>query len=186
MHSHTDSSSLQHVTSAKLAYLYICTYYASGMARLTPASALQIDQLTVNEYQPGVGLSPHVDAHSAFTGAITSLTLGSACVMEFWRGDAKVPVHLPQRSLLVMAGESRYAWYEPPAARLRAHDVSLSTRCAHHRLTQIAEVRTLLFAQAALACVSGTMHNCSMSVGSVSAGSTTSHTAEMIWWRGSA
>jgi alkylated DNA repair dioxygenase AlkB len=26
------------------------------------------DQLTVNEYEPGVGLSAHVDTHSAFTG----------------------------------------------------------------------------------------------------------------------
>lgn len=28
----------------------------------------QLDQATVNEYAPGVGLSPHVDTHSAFTG----------------------------------------------------------------------------------------------------------------------
>lgn len=27
-----------------------------------------VDQLTVNEYPPGVGLAPHVDTHSAFTG----------------------------------------------------------------------------------------------------------------------
>jgi hypothetical protein len=27
-----------------------------------------IDQLTVNEYKPGVGIAPHVDAHSSFTG----------------------------------------------------------------------------------------------------------------------
>ncbi len=29
---------------------------------------VQFDQLTVNEYNPGVGLSSHVDTHSAFTG----------------------------------------------------------------------------------------------------------------------
>lgn len=28
----------------------------------------QLDQLTVNEYMPGVGIAPHVDAHSSFTG----------------------------------------------------------------------------------------------------------------------
>lgn len=28
-----------------------------------------VDQLTVNEYGPGVGLSSHVDTHSAFTGS---------------------------------------------------------------------------------------------------------------------
>lgn len=27
-----------------------------------------LDQLTVNDYPPGVGLAPHIDTHSAFTG----------------------------------------------------------------------------------------------------------------------
>jgi len=33
-----------------------------------------LDQLTVNEYCPGVGLAPHIDTHSAFTGEAASLT----------------------------------------------------------------------------------------------------------------
>ena len=28
------------------------------------------DQVTVNDYPPGVGLNPHVDTHSAFAGAL--------------------------------------------------------------------------------------------------------------------
>lgn len=35
---------------------------------------LQVDQCTVNEYSPGVGLSPHIDTHSAFTGRATPQT----------------------------------------------------------------------------------------------------------------
>lgn len=46
---------------------------------------LSLDQLTVNEYTPGVGLSAHIDTHSAFSGAIVSLSLGGGCVMEFRR-----------------------------------------------------------------------------------------------------
>lgn len=42
-----------------------------------------LDQLTINEYTPGVGLSAHIDTHSAFTGAILSLSLAGGCVMEF-------------------------------------------------------------------------------------------------------
>lgn len=42
-----------------------------------------IDQLTVNEYTPGVGIAPHVDTHSSFTGAIMSLSLAGGCVMVF-------------------------------------------------------------------------------------------------------
>lgn len=38
------------------------------LQRLEQLLGVQFDQLTVNEYQPGVGLSSHVDTHSAFTG----------------------------------------------------------------------------------------------------------------------
>jgi alkylated DNA repair dioxygenase AlkB len=36
--------------------------------RLQRLLGVAFDQLTVNEYEPGVGLSSHVDTHSAFTG----------------------------------------------------------------------------------------------------------------------
>ncbi|KAK9806712.1 hypothetical protein WJX72_000289 [[Myrmecia] bisecta] len=69
-----------------------------------------LDQLTVNEYPAGVGLSPHVDTHSAFTGAIASLSLAGPAVMEFRQGDDHRPLFLPARSLVVLGGEARYAW----------------------------------------------------------------------------
>jgi hypothetical protein len=42
-----------------------------------------LDQLTVNEYTPGVGIAPHVEAHTSFTGSIMSLSLLGGCVMVF-------------------------------------------------------------------------------------------------------
>eukprot|EP00747_Dinoflagellata_sp_TGD_P189661 gnl/TRDRNA2_/TRDRNA2_50244_c0_seq1.p1 gnl/TRDRNA2_/TRDRNA2_50244_c0~~gnl/TRDRNA2_/TRDRNA2_50244_c0_seq1.p1 ORF type:complete len:371 (+),score=65.39 gnl/TRDRNA2_/TRDRNA2_50244_c0_seq1:169-1281(+) len=94
-----------------------------------------VDQLTINEYQPGVGIAFHVDAHSAFEDGIAAVTLGSGIVMEFRRIEdvgkvavgtyhrgapppEKEPrepgwqknVWLPPNSLLVMKGEARYAW----------------------------------------------------------------------------
>ncbi|KAI5068252.1 hypothetical protein GOP47_0016597 [Adiantum capillus-veneris] len=45
--------------------------------------SMPLDQLTVNEYPPGVGLSPHIDTHSAFEGAIVCLSLAGPCLMEF-------------------------------------------------------------------------------------------------------
>ena len=36
--------------------------------RLEKLLGVDFDQLTVNEYEAGVGLSAHVDTHSAFTG----------------------------------------------------------------------------------------------------------------------
>ncbi|XP_072248680.1 tRNA (carboxymethyluridine(34)-5-O)-methyltransferase alkbh8 [Leuresthes tenuis] len=69
------------------------------------------DQLTVNQYESGQGIPPHVDTHSAFEDTILSLSLGAQTVMEFRHPDGRVvAVVLPGRSLLVMKGESRYLW----------------------------------------------------------------------------
>nr|XP_020495617.1 alkylated DNA repair protein alkB homolog 8 isoform X1 [Labrus bergylta] len=69
------------------------------------------DQLTVNQYESGQGIPPHVDTHSAFEDTLLSLSLGARTVMEFRHPDGHlVPVVLPPRSLLVMKGESRYLW----------------------------------------------------------------------------
>ncbi|XVE57264.1 hypothetical protein DITRI_Ditri04bG0077700 [Diplodiscus trichospermus] len=94
---------------------------------------LVLDQLTVNEYPPGVGLSPHIDTHSAFEGLIFSLSLAGPCIMEFRRyttgswvpkiasvSDMKdenpeevsrKAIYLPPRSMLILSGEARYAWH---------------------------------------------------------------------------
>ena len=37
-------------------------------SRLEGLLGVSFDQLTVNEYEAGVGLSAHIDTHSAFTG----------------------------------------------------------------------------------------------------------------------
>nr|XP_056714571.1 alkylated DNA repair protein alkB homolog 8 [Euleptes europaea] len=69
------------------------------------------DQLTVNQYDPGQGIPPHIDTHSAFEDEIISLSLGAKIVMDFKHPDGQAAaVMLPQRSLLVMSGESRYLW----------------------------------------------------------------------------
>nr|XP_055067779.1 alkylated DNA repair protein alkB homolog 8 [Misgurnus anguillicaudatus] len=69
------------------------------------------DQLTVNQYQTGQGIPPHVDTHSPFEDTILSLSLGAKTVMDFKHPDGRsVSVVLPERSLLVMKGESRYLW----------------------------------------------------------------------------
>jgi alkylated DNA repair protein alkB family protein 8 len=72
--------------------------------------AAPYDQLTVNEYLPGAGIPPHVDTHSAFRGALASLSLGGPCAMLFRRGDDVRALLLPPRSLLLLAGEARFAW----------------------------------------------------------------------------
>ncbi|XP_057661994.1 alkylated DNA repair protein alkB homolog 8 [Diorhabda carinulata] len=68
------------------------------------------DQLTINHYIPGQGIPHHVDTHSAFDDPIMSLSLGSSVVMEFKKDDQHICILLPQRSLAIMSGESRYDW----------------------------------------------------------------------------
>ncbi|PIN14439.1 tRNA methyltransferase [Handroanthus impetiginosus] len=84
---------------------------------------ISLDQLTVNEYPPGVGL-------------IFSLSLAGPCIMEFRKYTTGVwqekptssfdmetqisvknlnfirkAIYLPPRSMLLLSGEARYAWH---------------------------------------------------------------------------
>lgn len=77
------------------------------------------DQLTINEYLPGVGIASHCDTHSAFTETIAVVSLLNPIVMDFVNHDnsIKVPVGIPPRSLMLMAGESRLGWRHSIASR---------------------------------------------------------------------
>lgn len=77
------------------------------------------DQVIVNEYEIGQGISPHIDCEPCFEDTIASLSLNTTAVMNFTHAitDEKVPVFLPQRSLVIMKGESRYDWKHSIPAR---------------------------------------------------------------------
>lgn len=68
------------------------------------------EQMTVNKYEPGQGIPPHVDTHSPFSDPIVSLSLLGDTVMEFRNETKHSCVYLSKRSLLVMSGESRYGY----------------------------------------------------------------------------
>jgi len=74
------------------------------------------DQVIINEYQPGQGISPHVDVLS-FGDTIASLSLGSSCIMEFTSDANKAPVLLESCSLVVLSDEARYKWKHAILAR---------------------------------------------------------------------
>jgi alkylated DNA repair dioxygenase AlkB len=75
------------------------------------------DQVIVNEYQPGQGISAHIDCVPCFDCAIASLSLGSPCVMDFSRDGEQSSLLLSPRSLLVLSEEGRYKWKHAIAAR---------------------------------------------------------------------
>ena len=77
------------------------------------------DQVIINEYMPGQGISPHVDCEPCFGDTIASISLGSPCVIDFRHTIDKrhVPILLMPGSLLVFNGEARYHWTHGIVAR---------------------------------------------------------------------
>jgi alkylated DNA repair dioxygenase AlkB len=78
------------------------------------------DQVIINEYEPGQGISPHTDRTSCFGPTVASLSLGSDIVMDFIDDGGKSgAVMLPRCSMLVLRGSSRARWRHGIAQRRR-------------------------------------------------------------------
>ena len=70
------------------------------------------DQVIINEYLPGQGITPHIDCVPCFGETVASLSVGTPCVMEFThvKTGEKQQQLLEPRSLIVLSDESRYIW----------------------------------------------------------------------------
>ncbi len=77
------------------------------------------DQVIINEYQVGQGISAHIDCVPCFGDRIASLSLGSDAVMEFINPNTnqKIPVLLEKRSMVLLTGDARYKWQHAIPAR---------------------------------------------------------------------
>ncbi|MGD1886053.1 MAG: alpha-ketoglutarate-dependent dioxygenase AlkB [Cohaesibacteraceae bacterium] len=78
------------------------------------------DQLIVNEYLPGQGISAHVDCVPCFGNVIASISLLSTCEMVFKeRGtDQRRAAVLEPRSAIFISGPARDEWtHEIPARK---------------------------------------------------------------------
>lgn len=78
-----------------------------------------IDQIIVNKYEPGEGISAHAD-HEAFDDTITTISLGSSATMIFCCkiNKNKICVRLNPGDMATMTGESRCNWtHEIPARK---------------------------------------------------------------------
>jgi alkylated DNA repair dioxygenase AlkB len=75
-------------------------------------------QMLVNEYLPGQGISPHRD-YAPFGRTVVSLSLLSPCVMDFRHPPTgrKERLLLEPRNLLVLSDEARYDWEHGIAPR---------------------------------------------------------------------
>lgn len=116
---------------------------------LFPISPRRARQAIINLYHPGEGISSHVDLLGRFGDGIIGVSFGSGCVMQFDRvhpevesqgescvdnthanvaptchGDPardRYDLYLPERSVIVLSGDSRYKWTHGIARR--AEDV---------------------------------------------------------------
>lgn len=75
------------------------------------------DQVIVNEYCCGQGITPHIDCIPCFDDTICSLSLIEPCEMVFERNNEKHSITLEPRSLITMTGEARYKWKHSIPAR---------------------------------------------------------------------
>ncbi|MBT8378537.1 MAG: alpha-ketoglutarate-dependent dioxygenase AlkB [Ignavibacteria bacterium] len=78
------------------------------------------DQVIINEYQPGQGISAHIDCEKCFGPRIFSMSLGSRAVMDFTQeGKTKKEILLGRKSLVMIYGEARSIWKHSIPARLK-------------------------------------------------------------------
>lgn len=88
------------------------------------------DQVIINEYQPGQGISPHVDCIPCFGPVIVSLSLGASVLMEFKNKEDKrdYQLNLLPGSLLVLKDEVRYNWTHGIKSQKDSRRVSITFR----------------------------------------------------------
>ncbi len=105
-------------------YLGPLPEWADGIAKRLYGDGLTktvLDQITVNEYEPGQGLPSHVDCLTCFGNIIITLSLGSSYVMEFTHSQTKekTEILLSPGSLLILQKESRYLWQHSVTPRMK-------------------------------------------------------------------
>ena len=91
------------------------------------------DQIIINKYEPGQGISPHRDHHPLFQNGIATISLGSDVNMIFKPHpkhgkdfDEEIDIRLNKGSLLVMKNVSRYNYTHE--IKKRKNDVYLGKK----------------------------------------------------------
>ncbi len=85
--------------------------------------AEQPDQLIVNEYQPGQGITAHIDCEPCFKDTIVTISLGSVYEMDLIHAETQEvrSLTLELGSALILAGDARYKWKHRIVARKTDH-----------------------------------------------------------------
>jgi alkylated DNA repair dioxygenase AlkB len=75
------------------------------------------NQVIINEYYPGQGISAHTDHSILFGPVVVSVSLQSGTVMEFI-DKTKTELYILPRTLLAMTGDARYKYRHAIPSRI--------------------------------------------------------------------
>jgi alkylated DNA repair dioxygenase AlkB len=67
------------------------------------------NQVIVNKYEPGQGISPHID-NPIFGGHIGCFTVGGGCEIIFSKQNQTRNLYVEPDSLYIMSGSTRWEW----------------------------------------------------------------------------
>jgi alkylated DNA repair dioxygenase AlkB len=88
---------------------------------------INIEQIIINEYLPGQGISRHTDS-KIFGNEVFSLSLNSDTVMEFSSDSTTIERPLKRRSVLMMKDGARYIWKHSIPSRHFDNGIKRNTR----------------------------------------------------------
>ena len=85
---------------------------------LFPVNPTSARQAIINLYQPGEGITPHIDLLGRYGDGIIGVSLSSSCIMRFDRAEpgqsederTRWDLYLPERSIVILSREARYDW----------------------------------------------------------------------------
>jgi len=87
----------------------------------------KVEQLIINEYKAGQGISKHIDS-KIFGNTIISLSLGSSCNMIFRKGSEVIEIHIKPKTLLIMKDIARWKWTHEIPQRKTDDKIARTTR----------------------------------------------------------
>lgn len=86
---------------------------------LFPKCPTRARQAIINLYQPGEGITSHVDLLGRYGDGIIGISFGSGCVMRFDKvtgaddpdsSKERRDLYLPERTVIVLSEDARYQW----------------------------------------------------------------------------
>ena len=70
-----------------------------------------LDQIIINEYEPGQGIAQHIDLETAFGEPVVSVSLGAPTMMEFLKdGEGTIELWIVPGTAVIMTGPARWEW----------------------------------------------------------------------------